>query len=750
MLRFFIIICAFLIAVQSQGQTFTKVFNGGSDLLQFTNITPAAAGGWMASGIARNNTGFITFISKFDGDGNLLWSQKPDDTRDARALVTLDDGSALVFNNNSGFQGYFDASVLHIGANGNFISEIIWGKPNDQDDWFDAKKLENGDIVAIGMSREDVAFSERVLLAQFSPTGQLVWERTYDSETFGRFGEIIPLPTGEFYALGQNYGGGSFLGVIGKFSANGDIQWIKSYDYGTDATYFLAGQPLPDGSLFVAAYQTNQNGGNVRLTLLNVSNNGTVTTQKSLKSTYDLGPFKMGRLNNDTLLITAVSSGQVLPVVDNDNVILQVSPQGDFLGSVAFGTDGQELGTDAFFNNRQVVLCGMTDSSADGTARRAFISKSGFNISCCEKSAIVETTAPPPLPAINTLSYTASAVPLRQSHTVTLTNFPLSESVTCQNPDGAMLLPPDTILCLGDTLTLSLLTNLPGNVLWSTGATSREILVDAPGKYTVTLTGECGNATDTVTVVEVGNSVTAQVTTVATVCPGESVALEASGGSDFLWYNENGALIFSTANPVITPILSTNYTVVVSDGLCRDTAVVAINILAVPAISAGQDLSIKSGEQVKLSATGATDYTWSPPDGLSCTDCPSPFANPAATTTYTLIGTDTNGCSDTARITVNVQQPCPFYIPNIFSPESIGSPDNHLFGVFSSTISPEAFLLQVYSRWGELVFESHNPLVQWDGTFRNKPAPPGVYWYQLQMNTCDGDIKAKGDLTLIR
>jgi hypothetical protein len=126
MLRLYIIIIAFLMAIQSEGQTFTKIFSGGSDLLQYTNITPASAGGWLATGIARTNTGFITYISKFDDDGNLLWSQKPGDTRDARALVTLDDGSALVFNNNNGFQGYFDASMLHIGANENFISEIIW------------------------------------------------------------------------------------------------------------------------------------------------------------------------------------------------------------------------------------------------------------------------------------------------------------------------------------------------------------------------------------------------------------------------------------------------------------------------------------------------------------------------------------------------------------------------------------------------------------------------------------------------
>ena len=392
----------------------------------------------------------------------------------------------------------------------------------------------------------------------------------------------------------------------------------------------------------------------------------------------------------------------------------------------------------------------MTDASADGTARRAYISKSGINASCCAKDIEIQVVASPPLPTIVDLPFSSSTIPVKQNHVVALSDFLLSESVSCQNPDGAMLLATDTTICTGDTLSLSVVPNIPGGILWNTGATSREISVTAPGAYTVVLSGECGEAKDTIQVLAIGNSVTAQVGLASDVCPGEQVSLTASGGSAFLWFDADGFPVFAVPNPVATLFESTTYQVVVSDGQCRDTASVSVNVLPAPLVSAGADRSIPLGVQISLAAAGAETYNWSPRAGLSCADCPEPLASPDSTTTYTVIGTDTNGCSDTTSVTVFVEQPCPYYIPNVFSPGSNTGSDNRVFGVYSPEIETSGFQLRIYSRWGELVFASENPQTQWNGEFNNKPVPAGVYIYQLQMNTCQGLIKTGGDLTLIR
>lgn len=746
----FLFLGALLVANNSTAQTFTKIYAVGSYNLQYTNITPTNDNGWYAAGLAWNNTEYASIVSKFDNSGNQLWSLKPEENRDARALVTLNDGSLLFFNNNSGFQGYFDASMLHLGADGSFISETIWGKPNDQDDWFDAKKMANGEVVAVGMSREDSGFSERLFLAKFSSTGQVVWEKTYDGGLFARFNEILPLPSGEFYVIGQAFNTGNAVGLLGKFSSNGDLQWVKSYGYGTDGSYFLAGQPLSDGSMLMAAYQTTQIVGDPSLNLVNISANGTVTNQKAYDSDYDLGPFKMGKLNDDTLLIIAITNGQVFPVVDNDQVILQVSPQGDLFGALGFGTDAQDLGADAFFTDRQVVVCGMSDTSADGSARRAFISKSGISASCCEKNVMVIPIPSPPFPVETNLAFVPSAVPVKQSHTVTLSDFTLTSSISCQNLEGTPLLSADTSICLGDTLRIGILTNIPVDILWSTGSSAPQIEVALPGTYSVKLSGECGVANDTIKIISIGNRVEAEVAPVVSACPGARVTLSASGGSNYLWIDADGAVVFTVPAPSISPDQSTSYQVVVYDGQCRDTASVQVNVSDAPLVSAGSDVSIKLGAQAGLNASGAASYIWLPDTELSCADCPAPFANPSETTTYTVVGTDLNGCSATSTVTVNVLQPCPFYIPNVFNPENETGDRNDRFGILGSQIAPQGFLLRIYSRWGELVFESRDPENLWDGVYNGRSLQAGVYVYQLEMNTCDGLIKTNGNITLVR
>jgi gliding motility-associated-like protein len=113
-------------------------------------------------------------------------------------------------------------------------------------------------------------------------------------------------------------------------------------------------------------------------------------------------------------------------------------------------------------------------------------------------------------------------------------------------------------------------------------------------------------------------------------------------------------------------------------------------------------------------------------------------------------GTDKNGCSATDTLTVVVLQPCPFYIPNAFKPETTDALGNGVFGVLGQAIATEAFLLRIYSRWGELVFQSDNPETPWNGIFNGQSAPAGVYLYQLEMTNCDGLLKTTGNLTLIR
>jgi gliding motility-associated-like protein len=105
--------------------------------------------------------------------------------------------------------------------------------------------------------------------------------------------------------------------------------------------------------------------------------------------------------------------------------------------------------------------------------------------------------------------------------------------------------------------------------------------------------------------------------------------------------------------------------------------------------------------------------------------------------------TDAQGCK--ARDSVQVVTFCPgkFYAPNIFSPNFDGV--NDAFQVFTQR-PPGSFHLQVYNRWGELVFESQDEGQGWDGVHRGKPAPAGVYLWWCEL---DG-FALRGTLNLVR
>lgn len=85
-----------------------------------------------------------------------------------------------------------------------------------------------------------------------------------------------------------------------------------------------------------------------------------------------------------------------------------------------------------------------------------------------------------------------------------------------------------------------------------------------------------------------------------------------------------------------------------------------------PTLAAPADTMICAGEKALLavSPSGWDTFEWTPADGLSCDDCPAPFAAPSATTTYTLVATNAAGCADTVTTTVYVGEIPDAYIPD--------------------------------------------------------------------------------------
>jgi gliding motility-associated-like protein len=171
----------------------------------------------------------------------------------------------------------------------------------------------------------------------------------------------------------------------------------------------------------------------------------------------------------------------------------------------------------------------------------------------------------------------------------------------------------------------------------------------------------------------------------------------------------------------------------------------SLTILATPVST-----TIQEGQSVQLNATGGTTYTWTPSNGLSCTDCPDPIATPSSTTIYTVTATDVSGCTGTDNVTVIIEMVCgEVYVPTVFSPNGSGPGVNNSQCVYGTCIAQLSYA--IYNRWGEKVFETTDPLVCWDGTYKEKPLNSGVFAYKLVATLLDGTtVEESGNLTLIR
>ncbi|MEL7427369.1 MAG: gliding motility-associated C-terminal domain-containing protein, partial [Bacteroidota bacterium] len=99
-------------------------------------------------------------------------------------------------------------------------------------------------------------------------------------------------------------------------------------------------------------------------------------------------------------------------------------------------------------------------------------------------------------------------------------------------------------------------------------------------------------------------------------------------------------------------------------------------------------------------------------------------------------------------ITLTIDPKIAVFIPNVFSPNNDGTNDR--FVVFPATGIASVASVQVFDRWGGLVYDSKDNL-GWDGRIVGDEAAPGVYVYQVELLLFDGTtILESGDITLIR
>lgn len=338
---------------------------------------------------------------------------------------------------------------------------------------------------------------------------------------------------------------------------------------------------------------------------------------------------------------------------------------------------------------------------------------------------------------------------------------PVGASVTVEVIPLPSIVPPTGVVCLGSSTALNLAPNAAWNYSWTSpdvpGFASNDpapvVTPTTTTTYTVVVDNGICPPQNFEVVVQVSNNPTLVVSNDTTVCGSNPVSLVASADGlpgNFTWSPGNGT--GPVFNPSLAPgdnVFTVTYTNSCGVNLTESVTVTVAPGVAIDSVTSVPTLdTVYQGTPVVLSVfTTPTDVTFDWSNG-STSDTASVTPLIPGNVTYTITVTDALGCTAVEEVSFQVLQ-TEYDIPNAFSPN--GDSMNDVFQVVINGENVTVLSIQVWNRWGQLVYEESNGNTGWDGKFKDEDAASDVYVYRISMRVPDGStFTESGDLTLLR
>ena len=337
-----------------------------------------------------------------------------------------------------------------------------------------------------------------------------------------------------------------------------------------------------------------------------------------------------------------------------------------------------------------------------------------------------------------------------------------SQSITLKNPTPLTISHTSTPASCNTTPDATIDVTVGGGTTpyvyqWSgkSTATTEDLTMALSGNYTITVTDLHGcRIKDSVTVLA-NQTVIADAGKDTAFCQASSIVLSAINSVNALtykWYQlPANALIGNTVTITVNPPTgSTSYYVLVDNGagcIMKDTVVVTSNPL--PGADAGPDKSVYIGNSTSIggnpttTSIGAT-IKWTPVTYLDNPLSTNPISTPQATTVYTVKVTSLQGCVSTDSVTVSLQPT--IEIPSGLTPNGDGK--NDVWTLSGIELFPDC-VVELYNRWGEIVYQSKGYDVKWDGMYKGKLLPVGTYYYIIDLHSPEIPVYT-GSVTIMR
>lgn len=307
--------------------------------------------------------------------------------------------------------------------------------------------------------------------------------------------------------------------------------------------------------------------------------------------------------------------------------------------------------------------------------------------------------------------------------------------------------PNDTSICKGQSV--NLIAAGGTNYVWdgaiSSNASSVLVAPLVTSTYIVKASnGTCFGIPDTIVVNPIDKPIVL-VSGIDTVCNSELITLTATGASTYFW---NGASGTSVDTIQVAPNVNSTYSVVGAIGAClSDTSFFKVTVSNISHADYSYSLDTCSGEILFLNKSSlANSYKWIFGDSYE-----SSLMNPVHTYSESgtfqtmLITNPAKSCSDTLIDEIKYEHNPEGYlfIPNAFTPDGDGLNDVFTINSFHNC---KLLKLEIYDRWGVLIFQNQGYQVSWNGRSNGFQVPVGVYVYVVNFN----DTEKRGSITLFR
>ena len=302
--------------------------------------------------------------------------------------------------------------------------------------------------------------------------------------------------------------------------------------------------------------------------------------------------------------------------------------------------------------------------------------------------------------------------------------------------------------------------------LWNTNPVSQTASLNnlSVGTYIVVVSdaNNC-SATDTVTL-EAHPVPTMSVAEGDEACEGEPVSFSVTSdfGTSAIWEFENGLVYNGLVNNNVLfndiGCFDVEITVTSDEGCSNTQSVnnhICINPLPYADFSQSKvDITTFSPiVQFWNQSTGEVSVEWEFGDGNTTTDF-NPYHefpdDSSGTYQIQLVAISQYGCTDTVTSLVVVEERLLIYVPNTFTPDD--DDYNQVFlPVLTQGFDPFNYELLIFNRWGEILFESHDSSVGWDGKYGGKIVKDGSYVWKINVKDKEGIMQQfKGHVNLLR